>query len=121
MGTYRQPGTIVTDHAFLVPLDHSRPDGPELEVFAREVVSAADGGAGKPWLLFLQGGPGMAAPRPAGADQWRERALLLDQRGTGRSSPATRQTLARLGSAEAQAEYLSHFRADSIVLDAELI
>ena len=47
--------------------------------------------------------------------------LLLDQRGTGRSSPATRQTLARLGSAKAQADYLAHFRADSIVLDAELI
>ena len=47
--------------------------------------------------------------------------LLLDQRGTGRSSPANRQTLARLGSAQVQADYLSHFRADSIVLDAELI
>ena len=47
--------------------------------------------------------------------------LLLDQRGTGRSTPATRQTLARLGSAQAQADYLAHFRADSIVLDAELI
>jgi pimeloyl-ACP methyl ester carboxylesterase len=47
--------------------------------------------------------------------------LLLDQRGTGRSSPATRQTLARFGSAKAQADYLTHFRADSIVLDAELI
>ena len=47
--------------------------------------------------------------------------LLLDQRGTGRSTPATRQTLAGLGSAKAQADYLAHFRADSIVLDAELI
>ena len=47
--------------------------------------------------------------------------LLLDQRGTGRSTPATRQTLAGLGSARAQADYLAHFRADSIVLDAELI
>ena len=47
--------------------------------------------------------------------------LLLDQRGTGRSTPATRQTLAGLGSARAQADYLTRFRADSIVLDAELI
>lgn len=47
--------------------------------------------------------------------------LLLDQRGTGRSTPATRQTLARRGGAKEQAEYLAHFRADSIVRDAELI
>src|SRR6202011_6407246 len=42
------------------------------------------------------------------------------QRGTGCSSPANRRTLARLGP-KAQADYLTHFRADSIVLDAELI
>ena len=49
------------------------------------------------------------------------RVLLLDQRGTGRSTPATRQTLARRGDAAAQADYLTHFRADSIVRDAELL
>ena len=47
--------------------------------------------------------------------------LLLDQRGTGRSTPLTFQTLATLGSPQAQADYLKHFRADSIVRDAELI
>jgi pimeloyl-ACP methyl ester carboxylesterase len=47
--------------------------------------------------------------------------LLLDQRGTGRSTPVLAQTLAGLGSAEAQADYLKHFRADSIVRDAEVI
>ncbi len=78
-------------------------------------------------MVFLQGGPGGAAPRPVSRDGWLNRALddyqvlLLDQRGTGRSTPANRQTLARLGSAQAQADYLTHFRADSIVLDAELI
>jgi len=44
--------------------------------------------------------------------------LLLDQRGTGRSTPVG--DLPGLTS-EAQAEYLTHFRADSIVRDAELI
>src|SRR4029077_19715475 len=80
-------------------------------------------------LLFLQGGPGFGAQRPEGRDSWLNRALedyrvlLLDQRGTGRSSPANRNTLARLAAAgrQAQADYLTHFRADSIVLDAELI
>jgi pimeloyl-ACP methyl ester carboxylesterase len=77
--------------------------------------------------MFLQGGPGAGAPRPHGRDRWLHRALadyrvlLLDQRGTGRSTPATRQTLARSGSAAEQAGYLAHFRADAIVRDAELV
>ena len=127
MTSFRQPGTVLTDHVFAVPLDHGRPDGEQIEVFAREVVAAGKADADLPWLLFLQGGPGSAAPRPEGRESWLDRALndyrvlLLDQRGTGRSSPASRQSLARLGSAQAQADYLSHFRADSIVLDAELI
>jgi pimeloyl-ACP methyl ester carboxylesterase len=127
VGTYRQPGTVVTDHTFGVPLDHGRRDGEQIEIFARSVVSASPGGDRKPWLLFLQGGPGFGSPRLVGREAWLDRALddyrvlLLDQRGTGRSSPATRQTLARLGSPAAQAAYLANFRADSIVLDAELI
>jgi pimeloyl-ACP methyl ester carboxylesterase len=131
--SFRQPGTVLTDRFFGVPLDHQRPDGEQIEVFAREVVAADKADADLPWLLFLQGGPGFGAPRPAGRESWLDRALrdyrvlLLDQRGTGRSSPANRQTLARLGArapgnpAQAQADYLTHFRADSIVLDAELI
>jgi pimeloyl-ACP methyl ester carboxylesterase len=124
---YRQPGTILRDRTFTVPLDHARPDGEQIEVFAREVRSADRSAGDLPWLVFLQGGPGFGAPRPAGRDSWLDRALndfrvlLLDQRGTGRSSPATRQTLARLGSPQAQADYLAHFRADSIVADAEVI
>ena len=127
MTSYRQAGTVLADHLFAVPLDHRRPDGEQIEVFAREVVAAGQAGADLPWLLFLQGGPGFGAQRPQGRDSWLDRALteyrvlLLDQRGTGRSTPATRQTLAGLGSAKAQADYLTHFRADSIVLDAELI
>jgi len=125
--SYRQAGTVLTDRFFAVPLDHDRSDGEQIEVFAREVVAADRADADLPWLLFLQGGPGSGAPRPQGRDSWLDRALrdyrvlLLDQRGTGRSTPATRQTLAGLGSAKAQADYLTHFRADSIVLDAELI
>jgi pimeloyl-ACP methyl ester carboxylesterase len=107
-----------------VPLDHACPAGERIEVFARE-VTAAGGGPGLPWLLFLQGGPGMPGPRPAGRDGWLGRALtdfrvlLLDSRGTGRSTPVSRHTLA--GSPAEQARYLSHFRADAIVADAELI
>ena len=46
---------------------------------------------------------------------------MLDQRGTGRSTPVNRQTLARLASSRQQADYLKHFRADSIAQDAEWI
>jgi pimeloyl-ACP methyl ester carboxylesterase len=125
--SYRHSGTVLTDHRFLVPLDHGNPGGEEIEVFAREVIAAERAGADLPWLVFLQGGPGFGSPRPVGREAWLDRALrdyrvlLLDQRGTGRSTPATRQTLASRGTPPEQAGYLAHFRADSIVLDAELI
>lgn len=128
--SYRQRGTVVTDHAFEVPLDHADPRGEQITVFAREVVAAENAdrpATDVPWLLFLQGGPGMASPRPHGRDSWLDRALrdyrvlLLDQRGTGRSTPANRLTLAGLDGPERQARYLRHFRADAIVADAELI
>jgi pimeloyl-ACP methyl ester carboxylesterase len=125
--SYRQPGTVVTDHVFTVPLDHAAPDGGQIEVFAREVVAADARAADLPWLVYMEGGPGHGAIRPMGRDAWLDRALrdfrvlLIDQRGTGRSTPANRLTLAALGSPQAQAEYLARFRADAIVADAELI
>jgi pimeloyl-ACP methyl ester carboxylesterase len=127
MSSYRQPGLVLTDRTFTVPLDHRSPGGGQIEVYAREVVASDKSGADLPWLVYLQGGPGQPADRPVGRAGWLDRALreyrvlLLDQRGTGRSTPASRQTLAALGSAAAQAEYLAHFRADAIVDDAELI
>jgi pimeloyl-ACP methyl ester carboxylesterase len=49
------------------------------------------------------------------------RVLLLDQRGTGLSTPVTHQTLARFAAPQAQADYLKQFRAGNIVRDAEAI
>jgi pimeloyl-ACP methyl ester carboxylesterase len=125
----RLPGVVLTNHEFTVPLDHARPDGEEITVFARELTAVEHASSEDlPWLLYLQGGPGRQAPRPLTRKTgWIDRALrdyrllLLDQRGTGRSTPATRRTLAARGSAGDQARYLTHFRADSIVADAELI
>ncbi|MFD1211488.1 alpha/beta fold hydrolase [Arthrobacter sp. GCM10027362] len=122
-------GVRTTEHYFTVPLDHGRPGGETLEVFAREYVSADHGDAADslPWLLFLQGGPGGRGNRATSLGGWMKEAarhfriLMLDQRGTGLSSPVTRQTLPLRGGPAAQAEYLAHFRADSIVADAELI
>jgi pimeloyl-ACP methyl ester carboxylesterase len=120
-------GLVLAEHEFTVPLDHGQPDGETITVFAREARAAGSEDADKPWLVFLQGGPGSPATRPTGLETWPARAakdyhlLLLDQRGTGCSTPVMAQTLARFGSPAAQADYLKHFRADSIVRDAELI
>ncbi|HET7501450.1 MAG TPA: alpha/beta fold hydrolase [Kofleriaceae bacterium] len=122
--TYRVPGAILTEREHTVPLRHGAPDGRTLTVFTREV--AAPGGEDRPYLVFLQGGPGFEATRPTSPPSgWMKRALddyrvlLLDQRGTGRSSPVGRQLPG--DTPEAQAEYLSEFRADAIVRDVELI
>jgi pimeloyl-ACP methyl ester carboxylesterase len=121
--TRRAPGVVFTEREHVVPFDHANPGGPSISVFTREV--AHPDGLDKPYLLFLQGGPGFEATRPdAPTYGWLKRALadfrllLLDQRGTGRSTPVGDIPGA---TPEAQAEYLTHFRADSIVRDAELI
>jgi len=85
--TYRQPGLRMTEHTLSVPLDHARPDGERIDVFARAVVLAEKVDAEQPWLLFLQGGPGFEGPRPTAPESpsWLRRALadyrvlLLDQ------------------------------------------
>ncbi|WP_343037990.1 alpha/beta fold hydrolase [Arthrobacter wenxiniae] len=125
--SYVVRGTALRDHWFDAPLDHADPSGPTIKLFAREMFDPALESAGLPWLLFLQGGPGGRGNRPLGLSGWlREasksfRVLMLDQRGTGLSTPASRQTLPLLGDAGAQADYLAHFRATDIVADAELI
>lgn len=125
--SYRQPGVRLRDRRFTVPLDHADPGGETIELYAREVVASDKAGQDLPWLVYLQGGPGFGAHRFVGRAAWLERALkefrvlLLDQRGTGASTPANRQTLPLRGGPAAQAEYLTRFRADSIVRDCEVI
>ncbi|MEU6964638.1 alpha/beta fold hydrolase [Streptomyces chrestomyceticus] len=126
MRTDRLPGVVLTDHFLDVPLDHAVPDGERLTVYGREAVAPGREHDELPWLVYLQGGPGYPAPRPPGRTSWlvsaldHYRVLLLDQRGTGRSTPANRQTLPLRGGPREQADYLAHFRADAIVRDAEL-
>jgi pimeloyl-ACP methyl ester carboxylesterase len=120
------PGLILHSHRFELPVNYAKPDAAKISVFAREVVAPGKENAELPYLVFFQGGPGSGAPRPTGNSGWIKRALqefrvlLLDQRGTGASTPITAQTLRHL-IPDAQADYLQHFRADNIVRDAEAI
>lgn len=130
-------GMRTAEHYFTVPLVHApgeaswdREPGETLTVFAREYSStdhSAEDAARLPWLVYLQGGPGGRGNRITSLAGWMKaaakdfRILMLDQRGTGLSTPVERQSLELRGDAEAQAEYLTHFRADSIVADAEFI
>ena len=111
-----------------VPADHSR----TIEIFAREVVAADKRDdaalASMPWLVFMQGGPGFECARLTETGGWiahavaSHRVLLLDQRGTGRSSRVSTSALAKLdGGVDASAAHLALFRADSIVADAECV
>ncbi|PSW16490.1 alpha/beta hydrolase [Photobacterium rosenbergii] len=117
---------LYRQHTFEVPLDYNQPQAQTISVFAREMVDLNRQKDDLPWLVYFQGGPGFPSPRPDSRSGWLKRALqqyrvlLLDQRGTGNSTVISHQTLAHLSAPE-QAEYLSHFRADNIVRDAETI
>lgn len=121
-------GLSAHKHTFTLPLNYDDPQGKMIHVFARELTLAGtDSNSNKlPFLVFFQGGPGFGAIRPVANSGWIKRALtefrvlLLDQRGTGLSTPISYLSLAHFNS-EQQAEYLSHFRSDNIIRDAEAI
>jgi pimeloyl-ACP methyl ester carboxylesterase len=119
------PGLVAIEHSFEVPLDHDDEAGERITVFARELANPDC--RERPFLVYFQGGPGFEAPRPTrrpNGPAWLDRALrefrvlMLDQRGTGRSTPVG--SLPGMSAAQ-QADYLANFRADSIVRDAEWI
>ncbi len=124
-------GLLTRDHHLTVPLDRSgqgdvAPDGTgSITLYAREISVAGVDPLSRPPLVFLQGGPGCEAPRPSadaglgwiGAVLEHHRLILLDQRGTGASSPVDRPDAA--GTPAATARLLTHLRADEIVEDCE--
>ncbi|MCT8987014.1 alpha/beta hydrolase [Shewanella phaeophyticola] len=116
----------VRKHFFSVPLDYQQSPSKQITVFVREIVSVENQHKQLPYLVFFQGGPGFAAVRPVSNSGWIKRALteyrvlLLDQRGTGLSTPVNATSLSYM-SATDQADYLSNFRADNIIRDAEYI
>jgi pimeloyl-ACP methyl ester carboxylesterase len=125
MHEYAMTGFTVREHRVEVPVDWSAPDRfGSIEVFARELVDPEKTSDDLPLLLFLQGGPGGQGPRPLGGG-WiakaleKHRVILLDQRGTGRSSPVDGRVIGGFDDATQAADYLACFRADAIVEDAE--
>lgn len=127
---YSVPELRLRDHRFSVPLDYSSLDHSttlKISIFAREVVAVGKEEQPLPYLLYLQGGPGFECPRPTESSGWigkaceEFRVILMDQRGTGLSTPLTPSSMTQMKSAEELVNYLQHFRADNIVRDAEFI
>lgn len=142
---YALPGIRVRERSLPVPLDWgasgdgptghsaggragasaSEPSTESIEVFVRELVDPERREEDLPLLTYLQGGPGGANPRPLRADGWIAEALrtyrivLVDQRGTGRSTPLDAAEVAARGDGAAGADLLACYRADSIVRDLE--
>ncbi len=120
------PGLVLTNCFFELPLDYANP-AKKTSVFARIVSATGKEDADLPYMVFFQGGPGSGSPRPMENKGWIKRVLaeyrlvLLDQRGTGLSTPITAQTMRGFSTPQAQADYLKHFRTDNIVRDAEVI
>src|SRR5699024_1474020 len=53
---WKVPGVSLRDVTMHVPLDHDDHASPALHLFAR--IATGPGGEHKPYLVFLQGGPG---------------------------------------------------------------
>ncbi|HWS35921.1 MAG TPA: alpha/beta fold hydrolase, partial [Actinoplanes sp.] len=122
---YPIPGAWVREFTVPVPLDWSDETAGTIEVFVRELSDPDRRHDDLPLLTYLQGGPGGANPRPLGVDGWLAEALpdyrviMVDQRGTGRSTPVDGAVIARFQTGRAAADHLLKFRADSIVRDLE--
>ncbi|KAI0137011.1 Alpha/Beta hydrolase protein [Xylariales sp. AK1849] len=133
------PGKLlVTELWFEVPLDYSKPDSKKIKLFARTAVKyerpiiepspeEKSMSEQKPFLVYLQGGPGFGNPQPQDSpltthmlDRGYE-LLLLDYRGVGFSCPVSTATLKLIGGPQEQADYLKLFRADNIVRDCEAV
>lgn len=79
-------------------------------------------------LAYIQGGPGFPCAVPVSNSGLTKvlleegyQVIYYDQRGTGFSTPIETANLEAKGSTDSIVEYLTHFRADSIVEDLEQV
>ncbi|KAM0252017.1 hypothetical protein ACHAP5_001342 [Fusarium lateritium] len=141
------PGRLlVTELFFEVPLDYTDLNGTSIVLFARRVkkyevpifASQEDedevkekyenGESPKPYMVYLEGGPGFGNREPQDHPLTRHalargyQLLLLDHRGVGLSSPVGAEMLSLVSDdVEGRARYLSLMRQDNTVRDCEAV
>lgn len=126
----------MTEYLFSVPKDHARPDtSGHIQLFARSATKHepavfpprdnASSSAQRPYMVYLQGGPGFGCSEPQDFALTRfivnkgYQALYLDYRGVGLSTPVTPDTIPK--DLADQLEYLKLFRQDNNVHDLEAV
>jgi pimeloyl-ACP methyl ester carboxylesterase len=141
------PGRLlVTELFFEVPLDYTDLNGTSIVLFARRVKKYEvpifapqededevkekyeNGESPKPYMVYLEGGPGFGNREPQDHPLTRHalargyQLLLLDHRGVGLSSPVGADMLSLVsGHVEGRARYLSLMRQDNTVRDCEAV
>ncbi|GAO13810.1 hypothetical protein UVI_02004680 [Ustilaginoidea virens] len=146
----------VTAFFFEVPLDYENPSAGSIQLYARRVAKnerplfppdddddddddddahndahahahAHARGSIKPYMVYLEGGPGFGHRSPSDHPVTRAalprgyQVLFIDYRGTGLSTPVSAAMLAQVGDADAQARYLRLMRQDNSVRDCEAV
>lgn len=107
-------------HRFALPYNYRKPDDGNISVFVREFHHKD--GKKRPYILYLQGGPGFPSPRFTSNSSFlkplleRFNVLLLDQRGTGLSNRISVEDLRPMSDKD-RLNFLSLFRAPNIVQD----
>ncbi|KAK4205322.1 Alpha/Beta hydrolase protein [Triangularia verruculosa] len=129
-------GFHVTELFFEVPENYAHPEDGTIRLFARSIkrpekmipgISKPEDEPRKPYLVYLEGGPGFAGPEPRGHPVTNRAldagytVLYVDYRGTGMSNHIHTDLVLNQGDVNLQVEYLKLFRADSIVRDLEAI
>ncbi|KZT18642.1 alpha/beta-hydrolase [Neolentinus lepideus HHB14362 ss-1] len=120
-------GLKVVERFFELPLDYAQPDGKKIQVFARNMIPKAKAKTPEEEAKLPYRGPGfeIALQDSSGfvgeIHEQGYQTLWLDHRGTGLSTAISPEVLTSLKSDQEIADYLKHFRADSIVKDCEAI
>ncbi len=134
--TFNVPGKLTqTELWFEVPLDYANPAAGTIKLFGRlatrresPLAAPVAPPAPKPYIVYLQGGPGFGCSPPNAAPMTEyllERGyqvLYLDHRGVGLSTPVSLAVLQKVAAdAEGQANYLRLMRQDNTVRDLEAV
>lgn len=123
----------MTEYLFSVPKDYNNPyTSGDVQLFARAaskyetpIVPSDHPPVQKPYLVYLQGGPGFGNPEPQDSTLTRfvlnkgYQMLFLDYRGVGLSTPVTADTIPQKPAE--QVDYLKLFRQDNNVRDLEAV